>query len=774
MSNVKSERSSHIGGVNGHARRNGMRRPVEPWRMAADDLMEQVRSYLPPDQVEEVEDALEFAVECHAGQERKSKEPFIIHPIAVTAELAKLELTADVVIAGLLHDTVEDCDVTVDQIKSRFGESVSLMVNGVTKVDELELKLDESETGRKKRRHPVQRKAARIATLGKMFVAAGEDERVLAIKLADRMHNLSTLGHIKDEEKRRQIARESIDIYSPLADLLGMNDLKWRMEDAAFQYLDPANYKGMSRLVNRKRRERERYADLAVQKLKEAVVDRAGIAAEINGRAKHLYSIFRKKQRYENSGRSFDDIHDLIALRVITDNDADCYMALAVIHGLWEAVPGTFDDYISRPKQNGYRSIHTTVRGPGNNPLEVQIRSHEMHEVDERGYAAHWAYKAGRPNASTAHSYGRPISPLKERIQLAGGAQDPDEVVDIVQAEILSEEQIHVYTPGNDIIELPFGATPLDFAYRVHTEVGHRAVGALVNGKLVRLDTKLMRGDIVEIRTSKREKGPSIDWIDSSRGYLFTSSAKAKVRQYFSRQKREITMQNGRHLIKGAIDQLRRMGHRHTSAEVADLLNYDSTDQLTLELGRTHEDASEIVKRVMRAIGEDPESEPKIQVNGAIQAPASNRKGMKYGIVVLGQSDMKVNIPKCCSPVYGDEITGYLTRGRGVTAHRTICVNITKADEPERLAELAWGHRDEQSPVRIRVEGSDRNGLIRDVTAVMMDANKAVHDFSSGEQPELGKSMLTFTTYIDHKAELVDLFSKVEEVKGVDTVFRIS
>lgn len=749
-------------------------------RESARALMHAVRSYLPEPQALSVRSAMQFAAQCHAGQKRESGEDFVEHPIAVTAELAKLSLPADIISAGLLHDTVEDCDVETDEIRQRFGETVARLVDGVTKLTHIDLQLNNNgaPTQRSKRRHADQRERRRIESLRKMFATAGDDARVLLIKLADRMHNMETLGHLQPD-RRTKIARETIEIYAPLADRLGMNDIKWRMEDAAFHHLNPAQYTAISRLVNRTRRDREQYAKLAVQKLTDAVVNQAGIPAAISGRAKHLYSIFRKKQRYESAGRSFDDIYDLIALRVITDNDRDCYPALSVVHGLWESIPNAFDDYISRPKNNGYKSIHTTVRGPGNQPLEVQIRSKEMHQLAEEGVAAHWAYKDGEPNPNIADSFARTMSWLKELVEIEGAADDSAEFIDAVEGEILQVEQIQVYTPAGDVIELPHGATPLDFAYRIHTELGHQTVGAIVNGKLVRLDSQLRPGDTVEIRKSKAPKGPSLDWRDPNQGYLMTESARAKVRHWFGRQERETAVQHGKHQLKRVVDQLRRMGQVLTQAQIAELLQYESVDELVLELGRSHEQVSTVVRGVADATGKATEQESPATSSETRDAPPPPESQLKtkdgsHGVVVMGIPGVKVNLPKCCSPVYGEEIMGFLTRGKGVTAHLTTCKNLKNIDEPDRLVDLEWGHRDEFLPVRVSINGSDRIGLINDISGILREERINVHAMRTDEGDEPGKSKMIFTIYVRDVAALARLFGKFERVRGVDHVSRVS
>ncbi len=741
---------------------------------SAVQLLEAVRRYLPLDQVEFVWSALQFAAEAHAGQTRKSGEPFIEHPIHTALRLAEMRLPSDVIAAALLHDTLEDCDTDIDELQRRFGDAVARMVDGVTKLTQIDLLMLDAAPVRTKRRHADQRERQRIHSLRKMLVTAGEDRRVLLIKLADRMHNMETLGFLNPDQQRR-IASETMDIYAPIADRLGMNDMKWKLEDAAFHYLNPRDYKTISRLVNRTRKEREQFTQLAVKQLENEVIGRHGLKASITGRAKHLFSIHKKKQRYEELGRTFDEIHDLIALRVITENEQDCYNALGIVHGLWPMITGTFDDYISKSKPNGYRSLHTTVWGPGSTPLEVQIRSKSMHVYAEEGVAAHWAYKDGAATSGYADYFNHTMTWLKDVIEMDGVSSGAEDFMDSVETEILQSDQVQVFTPAGDVINLPRGATPLDFAYRIHTDLGHSTVGAVVNGKLVTLNTRLESGDIVEIRKARVPRGPSLDWQDDQKRYLVTGSARAKVRQWFGRQARETNMQEGRKQLKRVIDQLRRMGHDVSAEVVAEYMSYSNVDELVADLGKTNEQSSTIVRTVVKAISDSRVDKVVEEQLEAGEREVRRRKGrdLSKGVVVMGQTGMQVNFPKCCTPVYGDEITGYLTRGRGVTAHRSNCRNLRNTKDPDRLVEVAWGHVDDTYPAKLRVGGSDRIGLIHDLCGVIRSEKMNLHGISSGEDIESGKTTVAFTVYTTGVEQLAHLFSQLESVPGVDSVFRI-
>ena len=736
------------------------------------DLMTQVHTYLTSDEIEFVKGSYEYAFLAHDGQTRKSGEPYIVHPIIVAFRLAKLKMPADLIAAALLHDTVEDCGIEIDDIRNHFGTAVATLVDGVTKLKQIELKAIDG--GSFRRRHAADREQQRIESLRKMFVTAGEDRRVLLIKLADRMHNIETLQYVSEEQQQR-IARETMDIYAPLADRLGMNDWKWQLEDSAFRYLNRKEYRTISSLVNRKRREREQYTSRAVTTLVEAI-ESAEIVASITGRAKHLYSIARKKSRYEELGRTFDEIHDLIALRVITQNTGDCYNALGVVHGLWPMVDGTFDDYISKPKSNGYQSLHTTVRGPENTPVEVQIRSEEMHEIAEAGFAAHWAYKQGGNNIGNVDASDRTMTWLKDMVTIVDVSDDSHDFIESVDQEILSNDRIQVFTPAGDVVELPSGATPLDFAYRIHTELGHSTVGTVVNGKLVPLNTPLQPGDVIEIRKARAPRGPSLDWQDSEKRYLVTNSARAKVRQWFSRQARDTNMHQGRQQLRRVLDQLNRMGHEADSAEIAELMGYPSTDDLVADLGKTHQQPSVIVRTVVNAIdAQRPENLLQEQLAEGERAAARNKSSdLANGVVVMGLPGVQVNFPQCCTPVYGDDIAGYLTRGRGVSAHRTNCRNIRNTSDPDRLVEVAWGHIDGSYPARLRVDGSDRMGLIHDLCGVIRDEKMNLHRMTSGEDLGRASTRVDFTVYTSGLDQLARLFSKLEAIPGVASVRRIN
>ncbi|MBI2965247.1 MAG: bifunctional (p)ppGpp synthetase/guanosine-3',5'-bis(diphosphate) 3'-pyrophosphohydrolase, partial [Chloroflexi bacterium] len=516
----------------------------------AENLIKTVKSYLPDDRVAFVEMGLEFATESHRGQNRKSGEAYIEHPIATAEYLARLRMDATTVAAALLHDVIEDCGVSYEVLEAKFGAEVARLVDGVTKmsrIDMLERHVDgdglAAFTDVDHDGADDEKSAERAASMRKMFVAMAHDVRVLLIKLADRLHNMLTLKALPPD-RQLAIARETLDIYAPLAHRLGMGDLKWRLEDEAFKYLHSKEYRQISRMLARKRAEREAYVERCTAALQEAL-EKAGAQGQVTGRAKHLYSIYNKMDRYAQMGRKFSEIYDLIALRVIVDTEADCYAALGVAHSLWRPIAGQFDDYIASPKENMYQSLHTSVVGFDGFPLEVQIRTQHMHEIAEQGVAAHVSYKEG---GAPTDRFEQRMSWLKQLLDWQRDMRGDAEYLETIKTDILGDT-VFVYTPKGDVIELAKGATPLDFAYRIHTELGHNCVGALVNSKLVALNTVLQNGDTIEIRKAKTSRGPSLDWLNPSLGYLVTASAREKVRGWFRRQERSTSIERGREAL---------------------------------------------------------------------------------------------------------------------------------------------------------------------------------------------------------------------------------
>ena len=736
-----------------HGRKNDARMPPET-------LISSARAYLSTDRVAFVESALDFAMSAHRGQRRKSGDPFIEHPLATAEYLAAIGMDATTLAAALLHDVIEDCGVEYAELEKRFGAEVAALVDSVTKLKRLDLiprnpdgSLPIAPPDGPPESEDASLAAARAASMRKMFVAMASDVRVVVIKLADRLHNMLTLDALPPN-RQIAISRETLDIYAPLAHRLGIWDVKWRLEDEAFKYLYPREYRAISRMLARKRAERESYVRRATQALQETL-DAAGIKGDISGRAKHIYSIYQKKQRYEEQGRRLEDIRDLIALRVIVGSDADCYAALGVVHATWQPIPGQFDDYIAGPKDNMYQSLHSVVRCLDGYSVEIQIRTQRMHMVAEHGIAAHTGYKEG---SIARDLFEEGMSWLKQLLETQREAHGDVEYLESVKTDIL-RDQVFIYTPKGDVIELPAGATPLDFAYRIHTEVGHACVGAIVNGKVTALNTPLKSADTVRIRKAKKPRGPKLDWLNPDLGYLVTASAREKVGQWFRRQEKALQRERGREFLR---KQLRRLPLRQDDDEIAGFMGLQEADELYEAIGSGQMHVGQVVERLMV---------PPLEQE-APATPEPPRDGAAVGIVVLGMEGLLARIARCCSPVYGDEIIGYLTRNRGVTVHRSGCPNVRDEDEPERLVEVAWGHSDSRYPVRLRVDAWDRVGLIRDLTSVVSAESVNIHSLTSSESQSDSRCTITLTVYTTGIEQLSRLFSKLENVQGVQSVVR--
>ena len=718
-------------------------------------LLKSINGYLPTERAGAVKDALDYAIKVHDGQKRDSGEPFVEHPIATALRLADMRLDTTTIQAALLHDVIEDCGINFQEIEVKFGTEVAKLVDGVTKLK----RLDELPENSAMIRQVTSAEATRAASLRKMLVAMAEDVRVVLIKLSDRLHNMQTLQYLP-VPKRQRISRETLDIYSPLAHRLGMSELKWQLEDESFRHLMPRQYKSTSRLVNRKRAEREIYSEAAILAIK-GPLEKAGIQCSVDGRVKHLYSTYNKLQRYERMGRKFDEIYDLIAIRVITDSVTDCYGALGVVHSKWLPVPGQFDDYIARPKENMYQSLHTSVRGPGNYPIEVQIRTKEMHETAEEGVASHWIYKETEDGSPRHDNFDQKMSWLRQLLDWQRELSGDDEYLATVRTDIL-QDQVFVYTPRGDVKDLPAGATPIDFAYRIHTDLGHNAVGAVVNGKLAALNTPLQNGDVIEIRQARIPRGPSLDWLNPDLGYMITGSAQTKVRQWFRKQERQSNIRRGRDLLK---KELRRLGLKYNEKEIIASLDYQNFDDLSEAVGI----GQITVSRVAETLSPEPD-----QVFAPEDQQGDPPIDQTKGLVVMGEPGLLTRIAKCCSPVYGDEITGYLTRARGVTVHRHNCPVYRDTKYTDRHMAVAWGHHETTYASRLQINAFDRVGLIRDITNQVSSENVNIHSLSSNEDPKTNACTVSLTVYTTGVEQLSRLFSRVETIPGVDSVFRVT
>ena len=710
-------------------------------------LMTRVREYLPAERLGVIEDAYRYAEDAHRGQTRKSGEPFIEHPLQTAVALADLKMDAHGLAAALLHDVVEDLDdIALEDIRQRFGEEITQLVDGVTKFTEAEYAASGSVNT------PLAARA-QAETIRKMLMAMAEDIRVVLIKLADRLHNMRTIEFMSPP-KRIEKSQETLDIYAPLAHRLGIWEMKWQLEDMAFRQLDPEGYREISERLNSTRTSREAYIHNALSILQSRISD-AGIVADVVGRPKHIYSIHTKIAKYAAQNKSVDDIHDLFALRVMVDSIQDCYGALGIIHTQWHPVPGEFDDYIANPKDNLYQSIHTTVVAEDGHPLEIQVRTREMHQLAEYGVAAHWLYKEGKVGDD---SFERKMVWLRQILEWQRDVAGAEEFVDALKADIF-QNQVFVYTPLGELKELPAGSTPLDFAFRIHSDLIFRCIGAKVNGKLVSLSYQLKNGDTCQILTSKTVRGPSLDWLNEDLGYVNTRSARAKVRQWFKRQERSVNTQRGRDLYQRHIRRLT----TQQDQQVASMMGIGRLEDFLAALG----DGSITVAQVVNKLSSrEKDAEAEVRHQQELGLPISP----STGIQVMGVGDLLTSMARCCNPINGDEIVGFITRTKGVTIHRRSCPNIQNEDEPERLVPVSWGETEVKYPVRIQVKSMDRVGLLRDVTSVVSGENVNIASCVSEEYDNV--SIITLTLHVSGINQLSRLFFKLESVKGVMNVTR--
>ncbi len=715
--------------------------------MAVTQLLDKAREYLPPEKMAIVEAAYEFAAKAHEGQVRKSGEPYLEHPLQVALTLAELQLDATALAAALLHDVTENCGIPIAEIETRFNKEIAKLVDGTTKLGKLSWHLGEAAVSE-----------SQVENLRKMLVAMAEDLRVVFIKLADRLHNMRTLDALSPQQQH-SIAKETLEIYAPLAHRLGIWELKWQLEDLAFRYLEPEKYRQVASMIASRRVQREEFIASAIKILRDEF-QRASLNAEVSGRPKHIYSIHQKIERYAALGKDFSDIHDLFALRVFVSTMQDCYTALGIVHSLWHPLTEAFDDFIANPKPNGYQSLHTTVIAQGTTSLEVQIRTREMHHIDEYGIAAHWRYKEG--DKKDLHFEER-IAWLRQLIEWHRELSGAEEFLESVKTDIFID-QVFVYTPKGEIKDLPKDSTPLDFAYRVHTGLGHSCVGAKVNGRLVPLSSQLKNGDIVEIMTGKASKGPSRDWLSPHLGYVKTSQAKQKIRQWFKKQERTENIERGRELLD---KELRHLGIRlNDREELAGLFKYDSLDDFLAAIGyggiSTHNIA-------LKLAAQEQEKQPPV----IPEVTPPKHPVPVSAIQVLGVGDLLTQLARCCNPVPGDKIIGYVTRSRGVSIHRQDCANVIHEEEKERLVPVEWGKTDAVYPVNIQVEAWNRVGLIRDISTLVAEEKVNIAGMSLVNHDDDYTVTLYFTIDTVGLTQLSRLLVKMEGIRGVISVSRV-
>jgi guanosine-3',5'-bis(diphosphate) 3'-pyrophosphohydrolase len=718
--------------------------PDQPTDASALDVLQAhllgaLRRHYPSADLTAVRRAFDLAVEAHEGQLRATGEPYVTHPIASAQILADLGIDPVAITAALLHDVPEDTEYSLEDIEERFGPDVAKLVDGVTKLSKFST-------------HSLEQQQAE--NIRKMFLAMAEDIRVVLIKLADRLHNMRTLYGLQSDKQQR-IARQTMEIYAPLAERLGIWQIKWELEDLAFKFLEPERYRELAQNLDTRRKSREGFIEQAIGVL-EPALKKAGIEAELSGRAKHLTSIWKKMQR---KGAEFGEIYDVYAIRVLVDEVKDCYAALGVVHSLWKPIPGQFDDYIAVPKNNFYQSLHTAVIALDGKPLEIQIRTLAMHQVSEVGIAAHWRYKEG---TKSDREYDAKLAWLRQLMDWQRDVSDAREFVEGIKLDVF-QDQVFVFTPRGDIKDLPAGATPLDFAYRIHTDVGHRTIGAKVNNRLVPLDYRLKNGDIVEIVTTKAEHGPSRDWLNIVR----TTHAREKIRQWFKRKDRDENIVHGRESLERELRRLARATLASVGAdrvvEVAKGFNFDSVDDFYAAIGYGAISAQQAVTRL--GVLDDAE----LQLPPVAPPIPPARTG---GVRVKGVGDLLVRFAKCCHPIPGDPIVGFITRGKGITVHLRTCPTIVNEREISRLIEVEWEAEPTQTyPIAIRVEAYDRTGLLNDITQVVAEHKVNIVAASVHVSPD-HTAIVTATLQVASVAQLAKVMGRIEQLKDVINVQR--
>ena len=721
-----------------------------PHSAQINELIRVVKSNHPRGDFGLIEKAYVVAENAHEGQKRKSGEPYITHPIAVAQILADLGIGPVTIAAALLHDTVEDTDYTLPMLQKDFGDEIASLVDGVTKLDKV--KFGEH---------------AQAETVRKMVISMSKDIRVLVIKLADRLHNARTWGFVEPEKAQRK-AQETLEIYAPLAHRLGISTIKNELEDLSFSVLYPKVYEEIVNLVRQRTPKRAEFIDGVIQNIIDDLRD-SRIKAKVDGRPKQYYSIY---QKMVVRGREFDDIYDLVGIRILVDSVRDCYGALGAIHSRWNPVPGRFKDYIAMPKFNLYQSLHTTVIGPNGRPVEIQIRTHEMHQRAEYGVAAHWKYKeqAGSSEASGEED----LAWLKHLTDWQSETQDPAEFLDSLRFEIGAKD-VYVFTPKGKVIGLPSGATPVDFAYTIHTDVGHRTMGAKVNGRLVPLETQLHSGDVVEIFTSKStDASPSQDWLN----FVASSRARAKIKQWFSNERRDEAVENGKELIAKAMRKhnlpLQRLLAADGIVKLAVDLRYGDVESLYAAVGENHISAQSVVEKLTASLNDEDDIVEPFQIPTK-KVSADRKRSDNSGVLVRGDDDVMVKLARCCTPVPGDDIVGFVTRGSGVSVHRSDCKNVgVLQQQPERMMDVSWAKNSKSLfLVNIQIEALDRAGLLSDVTRVL--AEHHVNILSASVSTRSDRVALSrFVFEMGDPAVLDHLLSAVRRIDAVYDVYRVN
>jgi len=712
------------------------------------ELIRKIKSYNPNVDLKLLDKAYSTAKKYHDNQFRKSGEPFIVHPLSVGMILADIELDQTSIAAAILHDVVEDTEYNLEKVMSEFGNSIARIINGVTKLDKLVFDTKEEQ---------------QVSNIRKMIIAMSEDVRIILVKLADRLHNMRTLSPL-NKEKRKDIARETLEVYAPIAHRLGIYQIKSELEDLSFQYLQKKEYQKIKEMIDEKLKERKILVDEAIVLVKEEL-GKINVDADISGRIKSYNSIYSK---ITEQNRKFEDIYDVIAIRIIVDDVKNCYTALGIIHSLWKPVPGRFKDFIANPKFNMYQSLHTTVIGLKGKPLEIQIRTYEMHKVAEYGIAAHYKYKEGGPELS---EFDKRVSWIRQLLDWQKELKDPQEYMESLKLDLF-EEEVFIFTPKGKVMNLPRGATPIDFAYLVHTDIGHNALGAKINGVMVPIESTLDNGDIVEIIVSKSPKGPSRDWLN----IVKTSRAKNKIRQWFSKEQRQETYTTGREIMLKILRK-NSLSFKTVSGglfdKVAKEMNFDKADTLFRSIGSHKVSAHHVFTKIIKKLNQTDDKK-ELTIDDIRKKETEKKKGS--GINVKGMEEVLVTIAKCCNPVPGDKIVGYITRGKGISVHRIDCTNVNTlmSTEKERFIEVNW---DSKAPnkfnAEIQIEALDRTKLLRDITNVIGEYDLNILSAHSLKMDKAGHIKFRFLIEINNKYILKDVINNIMQIDSIYDVFRI-